>query len=431
MPDDTKTIFISPRQDFLERISNATSINAVSELIWNGLDAGADLIRVNIQTDCLNSLETIEIYDTGSGITAEKVDLFFGDLGASWKRKQNRNQRGRALHGKNGEGRFKAFALGCNVVWETTYLGDDNQYYTYSITGKSSPTLGFTYTLPAESMTKKTGTRVLISGINKAHGSLVNENVINEFAKIFSNYLCKNPDITLEINGKKLNPIDYLTIAEAKDLRPLTLKDGSKATAKVEIIEWKTSIDREINLCDASGIELHSIEAKLKAKGYNFTIHIKSDYFRELDKENRLLLEELDPVIRPWVMESREFARGYFRQKKAAEQREIVQGWKDAKIYPYTDKDYLTPVEIAERQVFDIIGVSVEDYLPNFENADLTSKKFTFSLLAQAIKNNPESLQTIITEVLNLKEEQQRELAELLTKTDLRLAPKTGQLDLV
>ena len=79
----------------------------------------------------------------------------------------------------------------------------------------------------------------------------------------------------------------------------------------------------------------------------------------------------------------------------------------------------MSPIEIAERQVFDIIGVNVEDFLPDFENADVNSKKFTFRLLAQAIRNNPESLQTIITEVLNLKKEHQEELAELLTKTDL------------
>lgn len=31
---------IAPKKDFLERLSSTSSINAVAELIWNGLDAG-------------------------------------------------------------------------------------------------------------------------------------------------------------------------------------------------------------------------------------------------------------------------------------------------------------------------------------------------------------------------------------------------------
>jgi hypothetical protein len=57
--------------------------------------------------------------------------------------------------------------------------------------------------------------------------------------------------------------------------------------------------------------------------------------------------------------------------------------------------------------------------LPSFEDADVKSKKFTFRLLAQAIQENPSSVQDIIAEVLGLKKEAQDDLAELLKKTPL------------
>jgi hypothetical protein len=88
-------------------------------------------------------------------------------------------------------------------------------------------------------------------------------------------------------------------------------------------------------------------------------------------------------------------------------------------IYPYDDKQYLNPVEQAERQVFDILAVNVQSYLPSFESADQKAKKFTFRLLAQAVKENPESVQIILSEVLDLKKEEQDELADLLKKTSL------------
>ena len=83
------------------------------------------------------------------------------------------------------------------------------------------------------------------------------------------------------------------------------------------------------------------------------------------------------------------------------------------------DKPNLDPVEAAERQVFDILAVNVESYLPTIEDADVTSKKFTFRLLAQAIRENPDSVQEIIGEVLGLKKADQDDLAELLKKTPL------------
>ena len=39
-------IQINAKKDFFQRISSTSSINAVAELIWNSLDAGANKIEV-------------------------------------------------------------------------------------------------------------------------------------------------------------------------------------------------------------------------------------------------------------------------------------------------------------------------------------------------------------------------------------------------
>jgi hypothetical protein len=75
--------------------------------------------------------------------------------------------------------------------------------------------------------------------------------------------------------------------------------------------------------------------------------------------------------------------------------------------------------EQIERQVFDILAVNVEDHLPSFDEAHSKSKKFTFRLLAQAIRENPDSVRLIMDEVLNLKKGEQDDLATLLRKTTL------------
>lgn len=407
---------ISPKQDFLARMSSSAPIKAVSELIWNGLDANATEIDVNFKMNGLGALDEIVVADNGTGIDAGNVETLFGSIGASWKRDHLRHE-GRALHGKNGEGRFKAFSLGSLIKWETVFTsGEGSKRYT--ITGKATP-CSFEYSNP-ENCLDKTSTIVKIYNLKeKGLGVLCSERTAFEFARVFALYLSKNPDVKLRINGTALRPSDFFVVVFQRSLRPYRDSDGKEYQVQLEILVWDQNVERGISLCDATGIELHSLDAKLQAKGLNFTIQIKCDYFAHLARENRLILEEVDPAVGRIVAEARDRAREYFRERKADEQAMTVARWKSEEIYPYEEKRDLTPVETAERQVFDIIGANVEGYLPSFDKADKAQKKFTFKLLAQAITNNPESLQTIITDVLELKKEDQDDLADLLKKTDL------------
>lgn len=110
-------IKIEAKPDFLKSLaSNVSPITAVSELIWNGFDAGGQHVKVILEPDELNGLHAIRVSDDGDGIDRGKVDALFGGLGDSWKAKSHR-YKGRTLHGKNGKGRFRAFALGESVEW--------------------------------------------------------------------------------------------------------------------------------------------------------------------------------------------------------------------------------------------------------------------------------------------------------------------------
>ena len=418
-----KTIPLAPKQDFLDRVGSAAPIKAVAELIWNSLDAKANRVDVTYKFNGLDSLEEIVVKDDGMGIDAEKVEILFGGIGESWKRDRVRFE-GRTLHGKKGEGRFKAFSLGSLVEWRTVCKNDT--YKKYTITGRSSP-CSFSYS-DAEDDLGPTYTEVVITNLKeKGLGVLYAKDAPLEFAKIFALYLSKNPTVQLTINGQRIIPSDYFRQVVVKSLTPIKTTDGKEHNVVLEILDWIQPVERGISLCDSSGIELHVVEAKIRAKGLNFTVQLKSDYFTELDKENRLMLDELEPSVSELVHEARECARGYVRERKAEEQANIVAQWKEEDIYPYAEKSDLSPIEKAERQVFDIIGVNVEDYLPEFDEADKKQRKFTFRLLAQAITNNPESLQTIITDVLDLKKEAQDDLADLLKKTDLTSVIKSAK----
>lgn len=77
---------INAKQDFLQRVSSTTSINAVAELIWNSLDAGANKIDVIFDDNGIGGLDRVTIVDDGCGIDVDKVQSLFGNLGDSWKK---------------------------------------------------------------------------------------------------------------------------------------------------------------------------------------------------------------------------------------------------------------------------------------------------------------------------------------------------------
>src|SRR5690606_23382709 len=171
----------------------------------------------------------------------------------------------------------------------------------------------------------------------------------------------------------------------------------------------------------AKGISTEEYERKhsIKARGFNFIAYLESEYFQEGENEGVLYLRVLEPIVGKIIDIAVSAIQEHFRQRMAEKYSRIVQEWKNQNIYSYQYKTSFNSIEKAEQEVFDILAANVQTFLPNFEKTEKTSKKFMFKLIAQAITENPESVQKIITEVLDLKKEDQDKLAELLDNTEL------------
>jgi Histidine kinase-, DNA gyrase B-, and HSP90-like ATPase len=413
-------VHVVAKRDFLESLTMARPLAGLAELVWNGFDAGSDRVEVHLDMNGLGGIDSIRVRDYGQGINHEQVENLFGSLGDSWKKNKTR-QNGRALHGKSGKGRFRAFALGTMVDWNTTYRSADKKSHSYRIRGEAISLDDFEIYDPIDANGTPTGTEVVISNLKHDFGSLINDTAPRELAKLFAAYLTEYPSLMLEYNGVRIDPKEAQLHSKDYPLGEVALGDNRTATVTVSVVEWNIPTERTLHLCDASGVALHETLAgqQIRAPGFNFTAYVKSDHFRELDKENKLMLEDLHPDVDAIVKAAKGKIKEHFRRRVLENQGKIIERWKKEQIYPYDDKQTVDPVEEAERQVFDILAVNVESYLPSFEEADTKSKKFTFRLLAQAISENPESVQKIIGDVLGLKKEAQDELAELLRSTPL------------
>ena len=121
-----KQITVSVGSDHIDAIARARKpVLALAEIVWNALDADAKTVTVTLTPNSLGGLDAIRVEDDGDGIRPEELDLAFGQLGDSWKKRAERTKGlARALHGKRGIGRYRALALGGRTVWDTRYEVD-------------------------------------------------------------------------------------------------------------------------------------------------------------------------------------------------------------------------------------------------------------------------------------------------------------------
>lgn len=418
-----RLIHVEAQADHLESLARGKPVNALAELVWNALDADADRIRIGITDNELGSPSVIEVADNGSGIDLSEAERAFGNLGGSWKREQRITQRtNKKMHGRDGKGRFKAFALGHRVEWDTVFLRDDDQAQHYVIRGSSDRLQDFEISAPVSAPNGRSrGTRVRITGVQEPLGVLSRDgSAARQLSELFALYLRNYPATDIFYRGERIDPKAVQKAHETHVLQSFVTEDGVNVSAELDIVEWTfTKKERRICLCDSDGFALHEIEAGVRpGSEFNFTAFIRSDYISKLQQENALALDELEPDLRRLVEEARAALRSHFRRRKAESASELVKQWKEEGVYPFAG-DATGPLEAARREVFDICALSVHQYLDSFREGPLKDRQFTLRMLKTALDENPESLKRILSEVLELPKDRQKELADLLQYTTL------------
>jgi hypothetical protein len=393
-------------------------ILAIAELIWNGLDADADLVRVALGTNELGAIERITVSDNGHGLCYQDATDAFGSLGGSWKRLGNRTRvKHRIVHGRLGKGRFRAFSLGTHVTWRTRFLQDD-KVLEYTITGTFPNLTTFSVDEPRPSPTPQTGTEVTITGLDKNFPSLLGPHALQEMTEYLALYLREYPDIRVVFQGQLIDPATVEEHVVDYRLPLIELESGEPIHALLTVIEWTTATDRALVLCDENAFALHELPAGIHAPGFNFTAYLKARILRELDDQGALALDELHPDLKRLLDVARNQMRAHFRERSAKRAVALVEEWRKEKIYPFVG-EARDSLEQAERYVFDVVALNVNAYHTSFSQADKQQKQLTFRLLREALQSNPATFRRIVQELLDLPEEKKQELADLLEKTSL------------
>lgn len=412
-----KTIDLGVEKDHIESLTRSSGITAISELIWNSLDSDSTVINIEYNKNTLGGYENIEITDNGRGIDYNKAQEVFGRLGGSEKKTSSLSPNGRQYHGKEGKGRYKALALGDLVTFTSIYQ-NSNSLKEFSITfDRNNLTHSEFSDLKSLSKEKtQTGFKVFIQNIDQENANqALDIKTRKELEQKFTSYYLSYPDFSIFINGNKL---EFESLIKNKaETEFLLEKNNLSYKFKVKLIEWKFDIKKKTYLCNTKGIPFRELSLGVRSS-FPISIFIQSIYIENLQRENKMNLVEYDEHLQGAIAEAKKFAKEYIRERLHHYSTEFIDKLKQKGIYPYKEKAE-NLIEESKRQVFDIVALQVNEYLPDFENQDEKSQKFTLSLIKEALEKDSTSLQRILTEVIELPIEKREELVEILQETSL------------
>lgn len=420
-----KLVSVEMTSEHFERSIKGSPRDAVKELIWNACDADAKSIEVTFDYEGIGDVQHvsgIHVKDDGHGIPYEYAEEYFGKYGRSQKTYAEKSPAGRVYHGKLGQGRYKSLAAGSFVEWHTTYQADNGDLLSYEIRIDSGTHMDVRISESVEKAeADHTGTWVYIHGVPEDRASSVtklaeNEEMVPELLATFAPYLLAYTDVTIKYNNILVDPKHQI---ESKFEKELTFEEEGKQPVKAQtvVIKWKQSQLSKIYICGASGV-VYAEEKYYLLKDAEMSVYLMSDRFEEMHRENTLDMGAADAAYAFFDEEAKAYIKEILHERETDDAAAEIERIKVEGVYPYVG----TPsdeVAKAEMEVFDVLAFEVNRAVPQLRTANTPMKKLTYRLIQEAIKTNPSSIKTILTEVFNLTPEQQDDLAELLTHTHL------------
>ena len=263
-----------------KNLENYDYRQAIAEFIWNGFDAGASCVMLETETDHRGTISAVRIIDNGVGINKDTLDLKFKPFSRYESNDSNNKKKNSFTHGKNGVGRLTFFTFAKEAVWETVYKANEVTYK-YGIKIESKSLDNYSVLSSPVKTTKKIGTTVSFTNINRIYPHALKENITNFLIKEFAWFLELNSSkkYSILINNA---PLNYSSLIGERD----ELKDIDP-NFKAYYIRWNQKFNNESSkyyLIDTKGKAYCSETTGFNNKGDGFfhSVFITSSLFENL-----------------------------------------------------------------------------------------------------------------------------------------------------
>jgi len=317
----------------------------IAEYVWNGFDAKATVVAIDITSNQLGYIEQISISDNGEGIAPDTLDYSFGNFLDSLKKGQPK--RTSYTRGKKGKGRFAFSLFATRATWYTVVTAGDSLVQ-YKLVIDRDAKEEYDNSEPQPSTALNTGTTVVLEGVFGLNAmTLQSEEFVDFLAQEFGWFLHLNKDMgySIKINGK---PISYQQLIQETDETSFTIysPEENSFVFKVNYIRWKYPIgDRYyyyfLNSHKAEVAKLLS-SFNNNAIDFHHSVYVQSSFFNGFEMSDMMLSgegnlfseKEQQVVYRKLVIELRDMLER--KQKKYVRDQAV-----DIKLQELVQKDLL------------------------------------------------------------------------------------------
>lgn len=94
-----------------KNLKNVKALDALCEYIWNGFDAQASEVRIDLHVNEFDFINEITVADNGTGIAYEELKYKFKPFNESKKGDSKKKTNHTLPHGRQGLGRLTFFLL--------------------------------------------------------------------------------------------------------------------------------------------------------------------------------------------------------------------------------------------------------------------------------------------------------------------------------
>ncbi len=421
-------IAVKPHREHLERLTKATPlISGIAELIWNSLDASATSINIKYKDNGLGGFELISLDDNGLGMSYDEAIEAFKNIGGSAKKNKTLTEfHGRTIHGSEGKGRYKALAIGNLVTFYSVFKDkNDNaikKKFEITLNKNDLVNYGLSELKICEDQSQATGVFIEIKNSSNTL-SLFDDINISALEEMFVVYHSTYPNFNVSINSKTLDFESHIKLKYPSEPYFSFLNfEGKDYKFEFKIIEWnksdktkKAKVGKKLNFCNEAGATFYQDNIGVQTDRL-LSVYVMSDFISNIHKKGTL--STLNEDVLKIKNEAEKFLRNFIDEEKRNRRRIFIESLKKENIYPYKEKPK-DKVEEAERELFDVIAVKINESVPRFENQSSASKKLLFSLISQNMGDKAKELSNILKEVCTLKKDELSQFDELLTKVTL------------
>lgn len=399
---------------------------ALGELIWNALDADAKEVSIELERNVPGGpVVRLTVTDDGNGMGPQEIDSAFAAHRMSMKRDRRISPGGRPMHGHNGRGRFRTFAVATSSRWRTwgeDLLGDIA--LTEVALRSDRPTDGEVREMgeAPPDQPSRTGTVVTLHLADTQKAAHIGDPQFNQrLEAVLASTLVSLTDAAVSFDGTALDPsaqIEHQAHPEFEaDLADYDKFDGSGAgTPVLHVIEWKTSVIKPtLFLCDDSGAALVEFEGQRlpKAPGINWSAYLRWEGFGrtsvnegDLQNARAAFVGVIEPALAS-------LAR-YLRDRSDELTGDLIATWVTDGTYPYLDQPETILDETEQAGFRELVAVA-RKVVPT----DREQRRLTLGMMQATFKESPDDAIQVIARIKGLDPSEVQEFRELLDRTPL------------